>query len=264
MTDPYFTLIEGSWAFGRYAADAATGGPWSPALQHGGPPGALLVLVAEQLAAEHTGRADLVALRLAAEYIRPVPVAEVRVAAEVVRVARTAVLVDLTLADTDRVCAHARIWLVRTADTGAIARPLADAAEPAADLPGLRGGFPYADSIEWRVVRGDLRQPGPGIVWARPNRPILSGVALTGLQRAALVGDSASGISSELDWTVWSFLNIDLDVHLARPLEGDWVQLDATTELGAAGSALARSTLSDVRGVVGATVQTLVLEPIRK
>ena len=263
MVDAYFTHIEGPWAFGRYFADAATGGPWSPGLQHGGPPGALLVLIAEGLAAEHTGRSDLVALRLAAEYIRPVPVGEVRVSADVVRVARTAVLVDVTLSDTDRVCLHGRVWLVRIADTSEIAPPLADPALPPADLPGQPADFPYARSLEWRTVSGGLDQRGPGIAWARPNRPILAGVATTGLQRAVLVGDSASGISSELDWSVWSFVNVDLQVHLARPLQGEWVQLDASTQLGPSGSALTRSTVSDVCGVVGATLQTLVLERIR-
>jgi hypothetical protein len=161
------------------------------------------------------------------------------------------------------VCLHARIWLVRVADTAGIAPPVPPEAAVPEDLPGLDGTFPYADSIEWRRVRGGLGTPGPGVVWARPARAILDGIALSGLQRACLIGDSASGISSELDWTQWSFLNIDLTVHLARPPAGDWLHLDAVTQLGPVGSALARSTLSDVSGPVGATLQTLVLEPRR-
>jgi Thioesterase-like superfamily len=93
------------------------------------------------------------------------------------------------------------------------------------------------------------------------RQPILAGLSMSGLQRAVLVGDSASGISAELSWQTWSFLNIDLQVHLARPVEGEWLLMDAVTQLGPAGSALARSTLSDARGPVGATLQTLVLAP---
>jgi hypothetical protein len=48
---------------------------------------------------------------------------------------------------------------------------------------------------------------------------------------------------------------------LAAPLLGDWVLLDAETQLGPSGSALARSTLSDRHGRVGTTAQTLVLAP---
>jgi hypothetical protein len=39
--------------------------------------------------------------------------------------------------------------------------------------------------------------------------------------------------------------------------------MDAASQLGAHGSALARSTLSDARGVVGSSLQTLILAPIR-
>ncbi len=78
-----------------------------------------------------------------------------------------------------------------------------------------------------------------------------------------LIADSGNGLSSELDWAQWSFLNVDLDVHLARPLLGEWVLLDAVTQLGAHGSALARSTISDRHGVVGAGLQTLVVAPVR-
>ena len=87
---------------------------------------------------------------------------------------------------------------------------------------------------------------------------------LSGLQLAALVGDSASGISSALDWSVWSFLNIDLDIHLARPVRGEWLFMDAATQLGERGGALARSTLSDQYGLLGSTLQTLVVAPLRK
>ena len=86
-------------------------------------------------------------------------------------------------------------------------------------------------------------------MWARPRIAVLAGdEPLTGLQHAVLVGDSASGVSAELDWDVWTFLNVDLDVHLARPVQGSWLRMDATTQLGRHGSALARSTLSDAPG----------------
>jgi hypothetical protein len=58
-------------------------------------------------------------------------------------------------------------------------------------------------------------------------------------------------------------VNVDLDVHLARPFRGEWVVMDAETHLGEDGSGLTRSTLSDRHGVAGAGLQTLVLAPIR-
>ncbi len=261
MPSAYFATVEEHSFGGRYSADPATGGPWAAGLQHGGPPSALLVRAAERAAAESAQRDDLHAMRLAVEFVGPVPVAEVEVEAHIVRVARTAVLVAVTLSGGGRTCLQGRIWLVRDLDTAAIAAPLPAPDAPPHGLPGIGAEFPYGASIEWQAISGSLHTPGPGVVWARPGRELIAGEPLTGLQRVALVGDSASGLSAELDWSVWSFVNIDLDVHLSRPVEGEWVLVDARTMLGAHGSALARATISDLRGPVGATAQTLVLSP---
>ena len=131
----------------------------------------------------------------------------------------------------ERVCLHGRVWLVRDRDTTAVAAPLRRAGDGAApDCPDLGGDFPYHDTIDWQAIRGSMRTAGPGLVWARPRLPLVAGEAMRGLQRVVLIGDSASGISAELDWDEWSFVNIDLDVHLSRPVEGDWVLIDAVTD----------------------------------
>jgi hypothetical protein len=264
VTNTYFSLIEDRNDGGRYLADAATGGPWDPGLQHGGPPNALLVRTAERAAAAESGRTDLVASRLAAEFVGPVPVAEVSTSAVVVRSARSGVLVDVTLTADDRDCLHGRVWLIRDADTRSIASTARPPKEPPDGAPRFGFSFPYSDSIDWHEVSGSITVPGPGAVWARPRRPLVLDEALTGLQRVALIGDSASGISAELDWATWSFLNVDLDIHLTRPFAGEWVHMDAVTQLGTHGAGLARSIVSDRYGPVATTAQTLVIAPRRR
>jgi hypothetical protein len=81
----------------------------------------------------------------------------------------------------------------------------------------------------------------------------------SGLQRAVLTADSGNGVSAGLDWNAWSFVNIDLDVHLSRPLVGEWVLLDAATRYESNGTALATSGLADEQGPVGRGAQTLVV-----
>jgi acyl-coenzyme A thioesterase PaaI-like protein len=262
VDDAYFTLIHENGGRARYLAGPATSGPWNPRLQHGGPPNALAVAVAERTIAAETGRSDLVALRLAADFVGPVPVGEIDADARVVRAARRAALVEVTVSAADRPCLVTRVWFVRSADTSELAPPLA---EPASvpDVPtGLDFDFGYGASLEWRLVKNRMRVPGPAAAWVRPTMPVLEGEQMSGLARVALIADSASGISAELDWGLWSFLNVDLDLHLARQPEGEWVFMDAATQLGPAGSALARSTLSDLRGVVGSGLQTLVVAPL--
>jgi hypothetical protein len=101
-------------------------------------------------------------------------------------------------------------------------------------------------------------------VWVRPAIPLIGGEALSGLQRAVLVADSVSGVSAALSWSNWSFPNVDLDLHLAREVRGDWLLLDGRTDVGPDGTAVARSVLADVDGPLGGSLQTLVVRPARQ
>ena len=53
------------------------------------------------------------------------------------------------------------------------------------------------------------------------------------------------------------FINVELGIHLERPPEGEWMAMDATTRLGPSGAGLCTSMLSDERGRVGVSTQTL-------
>jgi hypothetical protein len=255
----------------------ACGGPWSPELQHGGPPSALMIRLAEHLAADAAGRTDLVAARIAAEFLAPVPVAPLELSARVLRLARSAALISAELAVDGRACLQARIWLL--AENGSAPVPQSSGLLQSSGLPQRHDrvdvdekagtdpaalpdfgmdGFPYAEHLEWRVVSGEARKPGPASTWVRARVPLLAAERPSTLQRLALVADSASGISSVLSWDDWSFANVDLDVHLMRQSEDDWVLMQATSHVGA-GLGLARSALSDRSGLVGAGLQTLLI-----
>jgi hypothetical protein len=179
------------------------------------------------------------------------------------RLSRAAVLVTAELAAVGRVSLQVRIWLLAP---GAEPRPgepvtASDPVDPTS-LPqfGIES-FPYASQLDWRLVSGSAYQPGPAAAWIRPVTPLVMGESLSSLQRAALLGDSASGISAELDWQAWSFANVDLDLHLFRPAQGEWLLLEAQTELGA-GVAATRSSLSDLSGPLGFGLQTLLVRPL--
>jgi hypothetical protein len=265
VADAYFRILDEQSDSARFSAASETAGPWDERLQHGGPPNALAVREAERLARREYGDSRaLVASRIAADFVGPVPVAELTATARVVRAARSACLVEVALSAAGRDCLQARVWLVGVRDTAGVAHAGASLEPPTRDRPSFSLSFPYADSIDWHEVDGTATRPGPATVWARPRLPLIEGEDLSGLQRVALIGDSASGVSAELDWAQWSFLNVDLDIHLARPFHGEWVQLDAATQLGDRGVGLARSTVSDVLGPVGCTTQTLIVAPRRR
>jgi acyl-CoA thioesterase len=81
------------------------------------------------------------------------------------------------------------------------------------------------------------------------------------VQRVLAAADSANRVSAVLDWDRWSFANVDLTVHLARPPRGEWVCVDAATQVAADGVALATSTLYDTDGQIGTGVQSLLILP---
>jgi acyl-coenzyme A thioesterase PaaI-like protein len=255
VSDAFFTDL----GDGRFRGEEACAGPWSPDLMHGGPPSALLVRACEQAAGE-----GLVALRSSIDFLSAVPVGPVQVTARVVRGGRRIALTEAVLEAVGREVLHARVWHVRTGEP----TPAVDQ-QPPADVPGPEQSpttmkdwtFPYARALEWRVVGGDPVGAGPATVWTRARIPVVPGEEPTGLQRAVLSADSGNGISANLDWAAWSFVNIDLDVHLSRPLTGEWVLLDATTRYEESGTALAASSLWDERGRVGRGAQTLVVTP---
>ncbi len=261
MPEAFFEPIDP--ADGRYAATEACAGPWSSSMQHGGPPSALLVRQAELEAAR--SRDDLAAYRVAVEFLGPVPVGPVEVKARVVRTGRSVVLVESDLAADGRSCLQARTWLVRREP----AEPTPVVTGHQSEIPGPDGlastdawTFPYARYVEWRPLTPEGFGPdesGPAQVWVRPRVPLVAPEPMSGLQRAALVGDSGSGVSSVLSWDAWSFVNVDLDIHLLRAVNGDWLLLDSVTRTGPAGTGLATTQLRDVDGIVGAGSQTLVI-----
>jgi acyl-coenzyme A thioesterase PaaI-like protein len=254
----------------RWLATSATEGPWSAGLQHGGPPAALLVRASERAAARETGRDDLRALRVAVDFLGAVPVGAVDVRADVVRAGRSAVLVDAELSaatggGAHRVVLRSRTWLLRRAQDPT---PSTSASLPP-DVPGPDGlpdddgwRFGYARHLLWRPAAGNPHVAGPAAVWASPQVPLVPGEPLTGLQRVVTVADSASGVSAEVAWDRWSFANVDLTVHLARPPEGDWLLLDARSRLEPTGNGVAEAVLHDRRGPAGRSAQTLVVTPL--
>jgi hypothetical protein len=258
VSEAFFTAL----GDGRFRGEEACAGPWSPDLMHGGPPSALLVRACEHAAAAAPG---LVALRASVDFLSAVPVGPVTVAARVVRDGRRIALTEAVLEAGGREALHVRVWHVRT--TGE-ATPVLDQ-QPPADVPApeesptLEWTFPYGRALEWRTVGGDPLGAGPATVWSRARIPVVPGEDPSGLQRAVLSADSGNGVSAGLDWAAWSFVNIDLDVHLSRPLVGEWVLLDAATRYEESGTALAASSLWDERGRVGRGAQTLVVAPRR-
>jgi hypothetical protein len=254
---------------GRLVPSDLARGPWDPDALHGGPPAALVVRAAERVlatAGPPEGDPPQIA-RLTLELLRPVPFAALETAARIVRPGRKVMLVEATVraAGSDRDVARGVVLAIRRQPQPLPAR-VRDVPPPAGP-DGLAGDEPFGDwvafhnaGVEMRYTRGAFRVAGPASVWMRLRVPVVAGEATSPAMRAAAVADFGNGVSSELEMGVWRFINPDLTVHLARPPDGEWINLDARTVLGDQGAGLAESAIADHRGVVGRAVQSLIVE----
>ena len=263
LVSSFFTPVDPDG--GAWEATAACAGPWSEQMQHGGPPSALLVRQAEFQA--RATRDDLASYRVAVDFLGPVPVGPVEVRARVVRSGRSVVLVDSELAwPGGPACTRAPGW---SAPRWPSPRPAVTGDDP--PMPGphetrpwATWDFPYAQHMEWRpVVGAAATRAGRSVgAAAHPAGPAdVDNSPMTGLQRAVLLGDSGSGVSSELVWDEWAFLNIDLDLHLLRQPVSEWLHARCPDPARGRRHRPGHSTLRDEAGVVGTGNQTLVISP---
>jgi acyl-Coa thioesterase superfamily protein/acyl-CoA thioesterase superfamily protein len=243
---------------GRFRATERTSGPWDPRHQHAGPPSALLTGLLERTAP----RDDTVLARVTVEILGAVPIEEVEASTTVERPGRSVELLAGELRAGGRAVLRARAWRVLASPVGTpLSEPVA-LPDKASVPPPLRGEtFGYAHAIEWRWARGDWAERGPAAAWTRMGIPVVEGEEPTPRQRVMVVADSGNGASNVLDWSRYLFINTELTVHFLREPVGEWVLLDARTEIAEGGAGLATSVLSDRSGPVARGAQALLVAP---
>jgi hypothetical protein len=265
-------------ALGRYSPTEHARGPWDPRALHGGAPAALIAGVFERT----EPGAQLPIARLGFEFLKPIPFAELEVRTEIVRNGRR--VQELT----------AELWAVsaEVPDGDLIGRASAlriQAVPPGLPDPDMRRAQPGPERLaampgpeQGKIVKFALNDTqtdslattgmemswltdpwalGPGKVWMRLRRPLVPGVQTSSLARLAATADFGNGISAELRFDKYLFINADLTIHLWRRPAGEWIGLDAKTVLMDNGIGTAESVLHDSDGPVGRALQTLVVQP---
>ena len=242
----------------RYVSTELTRGPWDPGFQHAGPPAALLGRELERL---EDGE-EFQVCRVTYEILRAVPIAPLRVSAGIARPGRRVQMLEGSLSDEEGEVMRARAWRLRTGD---VELPEIDREPaPAGPVTAPPGGFPdtgqdvgYHSAMEYRFLAGAFTEPGPATVWMRMRQPLVGDEPPSPLQRVLTAADSGNGVSVMLDWNRFLFINVDLTVQIERPLQGEWVCLDAVTRPHSNGVGVADTSLWDERGRVGHALQSL-------
>ena len=246
----------------RYETTALTRGPWDPGHQHGGPPIALvgraIVRAAAELGMNHLAR-------LTANLVRPVPIAPLEVEVWTDYAGRNVAHFAARLSAGGREVVRFTAVAQREAPLELPAQALPRAPKAPAELeavafPHRAGVTGYHDLVELRVAQGTLTR-GPCAVWFRLRHPLVAGETPGALERVAVAADSGNGISAELDFKRWIFVNSDLTINLLRAPEGEWICIDARTLLGPRGGGVAEASVFDERGLVGRSTQSLHVRP---
>lgn len=242
-------------------------GPWDPGAMHGGAPTALLARAIERLDTP----APMRCTRLAVEFPSAVPLVPVVATARLTRPGKRLALAEATLATTDgTVVLRAGATLLRRGEVALPADALA-CSDDGAGLPGPEdgrvaqwtggdetAGF-HLTAIELRFAQGDWER-GPSVGWFRFKLPVVAGEEPTPLQRAVAFADFGNGLSRALSFRTHLFVNTDLTVHLHREPVGEWVALDARTDLDPAGIGQSTTILRDRRGRIGVGAQSLYVD----
>ena len=247
-----------------FVPTAFTRGPWRPDAQHGGPPAALLLHLAEQVVEEGEFLAHV-----EVELLRPVPLTPLEGTVERQTVSRRVHRAIAGLRAEGELVARANaLLLTRTdlpspqwkPDAAPSSSPPPETAEVQAPRWASGDQTTYhRNAVEHRFTSGTFREPGPAVDWQRLRFPVVEGVPTTGWQRVAASADFGSGITAvySLDSGV-GLINANLTIALARMPQGEWISIDAQTHLGDQGTGLAVTHLGDRSGSVGVATQSLL------
>lgn len=250
-----------------FIATELTRGPWDPIAQHAGPPSALLGRAIELMPTRDEVRMRIA--RITYEVLRPVPIGRLAIRTSVIRPGRRVELDQASLLDAEgREVMRATAWRIRAADVSLAAdvprgrRELVPPPEQAVTAPFFPTGYEvgYHSAMEIRFLDGGFLQPGPARVWMRMRHPLVAGEEPSQLQRVLVAADTGNGVSASLDWREFIFINVELSVHLQRYPRGDWVCLDAVTELAEDGIGRSDTAISDRDGPIARASQALLVD----
>lgn len=232
----------------RYLPTRRSLGPWGKDTLHGGPVAGLLAYLAES----DPDDPAFAPARLTVDLLRPVPLAPLGVRKEWVREGRIIQLVHVALECEGECVGRANLLSVRrvlsrTQDLPSYpASAMVDrhALEPLLPLPSLET---HAASLE---IRRAISPPPFALrfgMWIRVRSPLLSGVPLSPLVRAAIVADWTSPCANMTHDGI-RFINADLTLCLSRLPGSEWLAVEPVGRRADSGLAICSARIHDELG----------------
>ncbi len=235
-------------------------GAWNAHEQHMAPATGVICAELEQF----SPRNDVRIGRISLDILGLIAGGEFYIRTKVIRAGKTIELIESEMMAQGKTCVVARTWRMMTQNSQLI-KGLEDAhgntPENAPVWEGIRqwpGG--YIQSIE---ARSHQRRAGKGIVWLRTPHDMVEGEPTSDFVRLMGMVDTANGIVPRLETPFsWGFPNLDLQIHMHRLPQGQWLGLETTQQYGDDGIGLTSSVLHDLSGPFGRSEQILTLRPM--
>ncbi len=240
-------------------------GAWNEHEQHMAPATGVITAELEQYLPQDNMRIA----RISLDILGLIPLDEFTITTRSLRPGKTIELIEAVMSSGGRDCIIARAWRLITQDTSEIAG-LEDA--PAKYRPdelstweGMEnwpGGF--IESV--RLVAGPDRRSGKGMVWITNHTDMVAGQPTSDLVHLLGLVDTANGVVQRLGLGLtkleWVFPNTDLQIHIHRSPQGQWLGIEAVQQYGADGIGLTSAILHDVHGPFGRSEQILTIRPM--
>ena len=236
-----------------------TQGAWNEGEQHMAPVSGLLAHALETC----SPRPEMRIARISYDILGVIPRGTFDVRTKVLRPGRTIELLEAELIAGGRAAVRATAWRLALGASEEVAA-VEDAPMPGpGGLASVQGmtGWPgnFIGSLDFRAVQG-LR-PGRGQMWVRTPYQMLEGVPTSDLVRLVGLVDTANGVAPRVPpgGNSYMFPNVDLQIHLHRAPQGEWLGLDTRVSFGTDGIGLTSSVLHDGEGPFGRSEQILTV-----
>lgn len=261
----YYQLIERNTdatgeVTAHYRSTILAQGAWNEHEQHMAPATGIICAELDRF----MPRQDMRIGRISLDILGLIPAGAFSVSTKVIRPGKTIELIESEMKSQGKTCIVARTWRMMTQHSQSVKGledAHADGPETAPIWEGIRqwpGG--YIQSIE---ARSHQRRAGKGIVWLRTQHDMVEDESTSDFVRLMGMVDTANGIVPRQDWPFrWGFPNLDLQIHMHRLPQGQWLGLETMQQYGEDGIGLSSSVLHDVHGPFGRSEQILTLRPI--
>ncbi|MDD2944431.1 thioesterase family protein [Acinetobacter haemolyticus] len=202
--------------------------------------------------------------RIGLDILGLIPAGEFSITTKVIRPGKTIELIESEMQAQGKSCIVARTWRMMTQNSQVV-KSLEDAQVAGPDHASIWEGIRqwpggYIESIE---ARSHERRAGKGVVWLRTQHDMVEAEPTSDFVRLMGMVDTANGVvpRQEVPFS-WGFPNLDLQIHLHRLPQGQWLGLETVQQYGEDGIGLTSSVLHDLSGPFGRSEQILTLRPM--